>query len=136
MRTEAQKQSRRKYLATPKGKAMAARSWAKYRKTEKWRIANQRAQKKHAQTLQGRVNHVRQVQRYNQRHPDRYRARIAVTNALAQGKLTRKPCEICGELKTQAHHEDYSRPLDVRWRCFEHHLNEHNKRKVAHADFF
>jgi hypothetical protein len=29
------------------------------------------------------------------------------------------------------HHEDYSRPLDVRWRCFEHHLNEHNKRKVG-----
>jgi hypothetical protein len=129
MRTEAEKQSRRKYLATPKGKAMAARSWAKYRASEKWRQANRQGQKRYSQTLNGKRNAIKGVQKHNRAHPDRYRARTAVSNALKSGLLARKPCEICGE-PAQAHHEDYSRPLDVRWRCFEHHLNEHNKRKV------
>jgi hypothetical protein len=130
MRTEAEKRSRRKYLATAKGKATAARSWAKYRKTDKWRKANKRSNKKYQQTFTGRVVAVEAVQRYNRKHPDKYSAHTAVSNALKSGKLIRKLCEICGE-PAQAHHEDYSRPLDVRWRCFEHHLNEHGKRKVG-----
>ena len=130
MRTEAEKQSRRKYLATPKGKATAAKHWAKYRASEKWRQANKRGCKKYSQTLNGKRNAVKAVQRNNRLHPDRYRARYTVSNALKSGQLTRQPCEICGE-PAQAHHEDYSRPLDVRWRCFEHHLNEQNKRKVG-----
>jgi len=54
------------------------------------------------------------------KYPDRYKARTAVGNAIANGKLERKPCEICGE-KAQAHHENYAEPLNVRWLCFKHH---------------
>jgi len=35
------------------------------------------------------------------------------------------PCEICGCEKSEAHHDDYSRPLDVRWLCRVHHLMHH-----------
>ena len=42
--------------------------------------------------------------------------------------LERQPCEVCGE-KAEAHHPDYSKPLDVRWLCKRHHMIEH--RKVA-----
>lgn len=41
--------------------------------------------------------------------------------ALRQGELTRKPCEVCGNPKTHGHHEDYSKPLEVRWLCETHH---------------
>lgn len=49
------------------------------------------------------------------------RAHNAVSNALRDGKLTRKSCEVCGEVKTNGHHDDYDKPLDVRWLCDTHH---------------
>ena len=65
---------------------------------------------------------------HRQRHPDRAAARTAVARALRSGQLQRKPCEECGAVKAQAHHEDYSRPLDVRWMCRACHMIEHGKR--------
>lgn len=64
------------------------------------------------------------------RHPERARARSAVTYALIVGRLTRAPCECCGEARTQAHHDDYARPLDVRWLCRRCHddLHSHHPR--------
>ncbi|MGL6097011.1 MAG: hypothetical protein ACRC7O_14605 [Fimbriiglobus sp.] len=53
-------------------------------------------------------------------------AHAAVANALRSGKLTRQPCEECGE-KAQAHHDSYfpERWLDVRWLCGKHHRAWH-----------
>lgn len=59
-------------------------------------------------------------------HPDRYKARTAVGNALRDRRLFRQPCEACGG-KAQAHHDDYSKPLDVRWLCFRHHREHHGQ---------
>jgi hypothetical protein len=42
-----------------------------------------------------------------------------------RGKIVKQPCEICNSLITEAHHLDYSKPLDVHWYCREHHLQEH-----------
>lgn len=39
--------------------------------------------------------------------------------------LTRQPCEECGAFPADAHHDDYARPLDVRWLCETHHGIEH-----------
>lgn len=54
-------------------------------------------------------------------------ARDAVTKALRAGQLQRGPCEICGTAKTDGHHEDYSKPLDVRWLCRKHHAERHSE---------
>jgi RecA-family ATPase len=51
-------------------------------------------------------------------------ARNLVRTHIARGKLHRQPCEVCGAL-AHAHHEDYSRPLEVRWLCAVHHAKEH-----------
>lgn len=59
--------------------------------------------------------------------PEKYRARNAVGNAVRNGRLVRQPCAICGDQNTEAHHKDYSKPLDVEWLCFKHH------REVAHG---
>ena len=40
-----------------------------------------------------------------------------VNYAIKIGKLIRKPCQSCGDKKSFAHHEDYSKPLDVKWLC-------------------
>jgi hypothetical protein len=43
------------------------------------------------------------------------------TRALRDHELCPKECEVCGNPKTQGHHDDYSKPLDVRWLCAKHH---------------
>jgi hypothetical protein len=57
-------------------------------------------------------------------HPERYKARNAVNNALRDGKIRRaKECKFCGlpvreekgYHRLQAHHHDYKKPLDVWW---------------------
>jgi hypothetical protein len=38
-----------------------------------------------------------------------------------RGKLIPKPCEVCGDPKVEKHHDDYTKPLEVRWLCKRHH---------------
>ncbi len=66
----------------------------------------------------------------------RYRALVPLTdeerrrsNARAyakvyvrRGKLTKKPCEVCGDPNVEIHIEDYDKPLEVRWLCRPHRL--------------
>ena len=47
--------------------------------------------------------------------------------AVRRGELRRSPCEVCGDVKTDAHHEDYARPVDVRWLCRKHHRMHHGQ---------
>jgi hypothetical protein len=46
-------------------------------------------------------------------------------NAIRDKKIKRAPCVICGESKSQGHHEDYDKPLDVVWLCVRHHQDRH-----------
>jgi hypothetical protein len=59
--------------------------------------------------------------RHRARYPQKTRARDAVSKALKRGKLVRQPCEVCGISETEAHHTDYTKPLDVQWFCRPHH---------------
>jgi len=57
---------------------------------------------------------------YRQQHPERYLAWGAVKRALKSGRLVRPTvCEKCGRdgLRIEASHDDYSKPLDVKWLC-------------------
>ena len=60
--------------------------------------------------------------RRRKRCPEKFAARNAVNNAVLAGTLVRGTCEVpkC-DVIGQAHHDDYSKPLDVRWLCIEHH---------------
>lgn len=54
-------------------------------------------------------------------------ARRKVSTEIEAGRLKRNPCEICGSPKTDAHHNDYHRPLEVRWLCRLHHFQEEHR---------
>jgi hypothetical protein len=41
--------------------------------------------------------------------------------------LARQPCSVCGAMKVEAHHTDYSKPLEVVWLCKKHHAEAHRK---------
>jgi hypothetical protein len=99
------------YRAFDRARAMAphrVKARSEYRKTEAGKAAVARASRKYVET-----------------NPIKRKAHIAVGNALRDGKLKRGNCEICGNPKAQAHHDDYSKPLDVRWLCTTHHAEWH-----------
>lgn len=48
-----------------------------------------------------------------------------VLEALKKGVLKKEKCKICGDVKVDAHHEDYDNPLDVIWLCRLHHMEKH-----------
>jgi uncharacterized Zn finger protein (UPF0148 family) len=55
-------------------------------------------------------------------------ATAAVHVAVKKGILVRQPCEVCGATKyIDAHHEDYTKPLSVRWLCRSHHRQTHTR---------
>ena len=64
---------------------------------------------------------------YRQANPLKYKAHSAVNYAVRTGSLERLPCEVCNISEgVHAHHEDYSKPLDVVWLCAIHHSERHN----------
>jgi hypothetical protein len=71
----------------------------------------------------GREKYAAAIKRYQQRNPEKRRAHWAVDNALRSGKLVKGPCEVGGGCagRIEAHHDDYARPLEVRWVCKRHH---------------
>jgi hypothetical protein len=51
--------------------------------------------------------------------PERQRAYMQIRNAVRRGDIIKpEVCSICGRIaRIQAHHDDYNKPLDVKWVC-------------------
>jgi ribosomal protein S27AE len=62
---------------------------------------------------------------------DQARARRQAKRAVKSGARHRRPCERCGGAPTEAHHDDYTRPLDVRWLCRRCHHDVHFEKRRA-----
>lgn len=58
-------------------------------------------------------------------------ARSHANLAQKRGQITKRPCEDCGSLKSQKHHPDYTRPLDVIWLCRPCHTAQHRGERDA-----
>lgn len=69
---------------------------------------------------------ARQKERYWSEPEYRQRkvARTRASHALLRGDIQRAPCP-CGNPDAEMHHEDYSRPLEVKWLCRPCHVVEH-----------
>ena len=67
------------------------------------------------------------ISHYNHAFPKKTKARNAVSNAVRDGKLTKpNACQSCGSGGfIHGHHDDYDRPLDVRWLCAACHSQWH-----------
>lgn len=82
------------------------------------------ARKEHQKTPAFAESHNASVKRWEAEHPERKSAQTAVGNAIRDGRMKKQPCWVCGD-KAEAHHPDYSRPLDVVWLCAGHHKDAH-----------
>ena len=103
------------------------RNYGHYREYEKGRANlphRVAAREAYSQTPGGRAAGNRAKRAYLDRNPIKRAAHIATGNAIRDGRLKREPCEACGA-RAEAHHDDYSKPLDVRWLCPTHHAEWH-----------
>lgn len=85
------------------------------------------ARREYARTEAGRIAGNKAKVAYLERNPIKRAAHNKVSNAVRDGRLERQPCEICGDEIVHAHHDDYAKPLEVRWLCVKHHQEWHNK---------
>lgn len=84
------------------------------------RLRNQRPER--------RAKRIEYQKNRRARNPEKEDARRAIMWAVRRGWIKPSPCEVCGTRENlQAHHDDYSKPLEVRWLCFKHH------REIAHG---
>ena len=63
-------------------------------------------------------------------------AHYLLSNAKRDGRINVGLCQICKSREVEAHHYDYTKPLNVIWLCKEHHEEVHwwlrwNKRKYS-----
>ena len=68
--------------------------------------------------------------RYAEKYPEKESAHRRTYAAILSGELIRESCQICGNKKVEAHHPDYSRPLDVIWLCSKCHHKWHKEVKM------
>jgi hypothetical protein len=70
----------------------------------------------------------KRVKLYKLKNKEKEFAHNAVEVAVNNGSLIKTPCVKCGDVKSEGHHEDYSKPLEVIWLCKKHHLEIHRKK--------
>lgn len=95
----------------------------------KWREENRERNRAtfRAWNERNRESRRKAKQEWQRRNLHKARASNAVGRAVARGDLVREPCEVCGAAKVEAHHEDYDKPLEVRWLCHLHHAQAHQE---------
>ena len=115
------KDAKKKYDSQPHVMAKKRKSSYAYSKTE----AGDKNRRDYRCTDTGKSSTAKSVERDRIEHPEKHRARQLAYNARRRGELIREPCEVCGDVKVHAHHDDYAEPLKVRWLCNSHHAEWH-----------
>ena len=97
------------------------------RRAQQWTISNREKKRalNRAYSSKHSGNRAQRTAAYRSRYPERRIAHQAVQTALRNKSLVRAQCEVCGIDNTEAHHDDYSKVLNVRWLCHKHHMELH-----------
>jgi hypothetical protein len=51
--------------------------------------------------------------------------RAKANDKIYRGVIKKQPCELCGKVKVEAHHNDYNKPYKITWLCKYHHTQHH-----------
>jgi hypothetical protein len=62
------------------------------------------------------------------KYPEKFKARELLSYAVKIGVIKRGRCEVCNSTKTEAHHQDYNKPLEVNWVCQIHHREKYHRK--------
>ena len=90
-----------------------------------------KARKEYMQTEQGKIARKKAIISYRKTFPMKYAAHVITGNAIRDKKITKiNYCSECNSNKQiQAHHDDYTKPLEIRWLCDLCHKKWHKHNK-------
>lgn len=108
------------WLQSPAGRAYLDRTREKRNKEHR----------DYSKSEKGRLVSRNKSKRMRAKYPEKFAARTKLRYAVKTGKVIKLPCEMCGDIKSQGHHSDYSKPLDVQWLCDLHHKHVEGKLKL------
>ena len=125
-------------------KLAALTSWRKYRKNnvsacrERVRLQYEKDPQKiiantkaYQHTPKGKEVRKKSDNLQKKKFPERIAAREIVRKADFKKQL----CEACGSPNAHKHHDDYSKPLEIRWLCVSCHMAHHKLlRRVDHEN--
>ena len=114
-------EERRAWVAARDPEKVRAADRARYKRDKEKRLAAMAEYRTRRPEIFRAAN-----KRWREKNPEKVAANTKVNNAVRDGRLTRQPCEVCGKAAAEAHHDDYSKPLEVRWLCKEHHEEQHH----------
>ena len=67
------------------------------------------------------------VAKWVKKNPEKQKAHKIIARVIKAGRIKKQPCQVCGNIKVDGHHPDYSKPLEVMWLCHSHHMELHRK---------
>lgn len=91
-------------------KAFQAERHQRRKLEEGFRDKRKISETKYNESEKGKIRSIMGYKSDREKHPERHKARNLLRSAIRRGNA-----------KSQGHHEDYSKPLDVQWFCQEHH---------------
>jgi hypothetical protein len=94
-----------------------------YKNNDAYRKYARKYGRDYFKTKKGKKNSIRA--RIKRKLRGQSKAHDRVKYALKTGRLIKMPCERCGDKTSEAHHDDYSKPLNVIWLCSLHHKQRH-----------
>lgn len=109
------KACRRKIERTPARRASRRARDAKKRKADRL-VGATEAKAKWKAAFQAQLRRQGKAEYYRKQ-----KARSAIIRAIRRGTVRPRPCLVCGDLRSQGHHEDHDKRLEVTWLCSLHH---------------
>lgn len=92
------------------------------------------ARKDYSKTEAGKRAKKKAMDSYREKFPMKHAAHVITRNYIRDGKLKAETvCSICKSTKkVEAHHDDYTKPLEVRWLCESCHKDWHRHNKAIY----
>lgn len=118
----------KKYRKSEHGRAVIKAANTAYLKTEQGQALAKLSRAKHKASALGKITKAKGRIKWKQKNRLKVLAHKSVYRALAAGKLIQpSACEGCSiqHQTLNAHHDDYSFPLKVRWLCSKCHIEWH-----------
>jgi hypothetical protein len=93
------------------------------------------SKKKYEQSEKGKLAKKRAMDSYKERYPMKRASHIMVGSALLTGKIVKPNCcsECNSSKKIEAHHDDYTKPMELRWLCEKCHKEWHKHNKAIYS---
>ena len=84
------------------------------------------ARLKYAKTVNGKVATQSAKDNWVGKNKIKHACHVLFGNAVRDRRVIKEPCRICGSSeKVHGHHDDYMKPLEVKWFCPKHHSRYH-----------